>query len=65
MRFVIQRVNHASVAIDGETIGSVKKGYLVLIGISQTDTEEIADKMIQKMIRPGSFLMKMTKSILP
>ena len=51
MRFVIQRVNHASVAIDGETIGSIKKGYLVLIGISQTDTEEIADKMIQKMIR--------------
>ena len=51
MRFVIQRVNHASVPIDGETIGSIKKGYLVLIGISQTDTEEIADKMIQKMIR--------------
>ena len=51
MRFVIQRVNHASVAIDVETIGSIKKGYLVLIGISQTDTEEIADKMIQKMIR--------------
>lgn len=51
MRFVIQRVNHASVAVDGETIGSIKKGYLVLIGISQTDTEEIADKMIQKMIR--------------
>lgn len=51
MRFVIQRVNHASVAIDDETIGSIKKGYLVLIGISQTDTEEIADKMIQKMIR--------------
>ena len=55
MRFVIQRVNHASVAIDGETIGSIKKGYLVLIGISQTDTEEIADKMIQKMIRLGIF----------
>lgn len=51
MRFVIQRVNHASVAIDGETIGSIQKGYLVLIGISQTDTKEIADKMIQKMIR--------------
>lgn len=51
MRFVVQRVNHASVAVDGNTIGSIQKGYLVFIGISQTDTKETADKMIQKMLK--------------
>ena len=50
MRFVIQRVANAEVAVDDKTIGQIKKGYLVLIGISETDTKEIADKMIRKMI---------------
>ncbi|MCI8562229.1 MAG: D-tyrosyl-tRNA(Tyr) deacylase [Lachnospiraceae bacterium] len=50
MRFVIQRVNHASVTVNQKTIGSIEKGYLVLIGISQEDTTEIADKMINKML---------------
>lgn len=50
MRFVIQRVNHASVAVDGQVIGAIKKGFLVLIGISNTDTKEIADKMVKKLI---------------
>ena len=49
MKFVIQRVNHASVTVDGEVIGKIGKGFLVLIGISQTDTKEIADKLIRKM----------------
>ena len=50
MRLVIQRVTDASVTIDGEISGKVGKGYLVLIGVADTDTKEIADKMIRKMI---------------
>lgn len=50
MRFVIQRVTEASVTIDGEISGKIGKGYLVLIGVADTDTKELADKMIRKMI---------------
>ena len=50
MRFVIQRVTHASVTVDEKVIGSIGKGFMVLIGVCDTDTEEIADKMLDKMI---------------
>lgn len=50
MRFLVQRVNRASVAVDGECIGSIGKGFLVFIGVSNDDTEEIADKMIKKLL---------------
>ena len=50
MRFVIQRVNEASVSIEGNTVGQIEKGFLVLIGVSNEDTKEIADKMIKKLI---------------
>lgn len=50
MRFVIQRVKESSVVINDQTVGAIKKGFLVLIGISDEDNEEIADKMIKKMI---------------
>ena len=50
MKFVIQRVNHASVKVDGNVVVKIDKGYMVLIGISENDTKEIADKMIKKMI---------------
>lgn len=50
MRFVIQRVSHAKVSVSGQMVGGISKGFLVLIGISQEDTEAIADKMIRKMI---------------
>ena len=49
MRFVIQRVTHASVTIGGEVRGEIAKGFMVLVGIAQTDTAEIADKMLKKM----------------
>jgi len=49
MKFVIQRVAHASVTVDGELTGKIGKGFMVLIGVSQEDTEEIADKMVRKM----------------
>ena len=51
MRFVIQRVQHASVTVDNEVIGKIDRGYLVLVGVSQTDDERIADKMVDKMIK--------------
>ena len=50
MRFVIQRVKQASVQVNGESVGSIKKGYLVLIGVSDTDTETVADKLGKKLI---------------
>lgn len=50
MRFVIQRVTSADVKVDGETIGAIGKGFMVLIGVSDSDTKEIADKMVKKMI---------------
>ena len=50
MRFVIQRVKHASVEVEGEIIGKIGQGFLVLIGVSEEDTEAVADKMIKKLI---------------
>lgn len=50
MRFVIQRVTHASVTVDGNVLGRIGKGFLVLIGVSDEDTKETADKMIRKML---------------
>lgn len=51
MKLVIQRVTHASVTVDNKVIGKIGKGYMVLIGVSDTDTKEIADKMLDKMIK--------------
>ena len=50
MRFVVQRVTEAAVAVDGKTVGRIGKGFLVLAGIAQTDTKEIADKMTGKLL---------------
>ena len=50
MKFVIQRVKQASVKVEGSVIGEIEKGYIVLIGVSDKDTEAVADKMIKKMI---------------
>ncbi|MBU3875521.1 D-tyrosyl-tRNA(Tyr) deacylase [Faecalicatena sp. AGMB00832] len=49
MKFVIQRVTQASVTVNQEVIGEIQKGFMVLIGVSDSDNEEIADKMIRKM----------------
>ena len=50
MRFVIQRVRESQVTIDGETVGRIGRGFTVLIGVTHTDNEEIADKMTRKLI---------------
>lgn len=50
MKFVIQRVTQASVSVKQEVIGSIKHGFLVLIGIAENDTTEIADKLVKKLV---------------
>lgn len=51
MKFVIQCVEHANVKVDNQIVGKIGKGMMVLIGIADTDTREIADKMIDKMVK--------------
>lgn len=50
MRFVIQRVKYASVTVEGEVLGKIDKGFLILVGIADNDTKETADKMIKKAL---------------
>ena len=50
MRFVIQRVSESEVKVDGKTLGKIGRGFMVLIGVCDSDTEEIADKMVRKML---------------
>ena len=50
MRFVVQRVTHASVTVDSQVIGKIGNGSMVLIGVADTDTREIADKMVKKLL---------------
>ena len=50
MKFIVQRISSAACRVDDEVTGSIQKGFMVLIGISDSDTKEIADKMIKKLI---------------
>lgn len=50
MKLVIQRVNHADVKVDGQIIGAIGQGFLVLLGISDTDTAEMLPKYVDKLI---------------
>ncbi len=50
MKFLIQRVKNAQVEIDSAVFSQINKGFLVLVGITDSDTKDIADKMIQKLI---------------
>ena len=50
MKAVIQRVTRASVRVDGQTVGSIDRGYLVLLGVAAGDTREFADKMVRKLV---------------
>lgn len=51
MKIVVQRVTSASVTVDGQVIGKIGKGFLILLGIQGEDTEAIADKMVDKLCR--------------
>lgn len=50
MRTVVQRVSSASVTVDGNVIGKINKGFLVLLGIKSTDTKQDVDYMVKKVI---------------
>ena len=50
MRAVVQRVREARVEVDGEVVGSVGRGYLVLLGVAQGDTEAAAQKLWHKLV---------------
>ncbi len=50
MKFLIQRVSKADVKVDDKIIGQIGKGFLVFVGISDSDDKSIADKMIKKLI---------------
>ena len=49
MRLVIQRVNHARVRVDGNVIGSIGKGLLILLGVANGDTKEMVDRYVKKL----------------
>ncbi|MBR6729282.1 MAG: D-tyrosyl-tRNA(Tyr) deacylase [Clostridia bacterium] len=51
MKIVLQRVLSAEVMANGEVTGKIGKGYLLLLGVSQDDTKEIADKMLEKIAK--------------
>lgn len=55
MKIVIQRVKEAAVAVDGKTVGSIGQGLLLLVGVCQGDTKEIAEKMIEKIYKMRIF----------
>ena len=50
MKLVIQRVAKASVSVGGTTIGSIGRGFLVLVGVGKEDTEAVADKYLKKLL---------------
>lgn len=50
MRFVVQVASDAKVVVDNNVVGQISKGFMVLIGIENADTKEIADKMIRKLL---------------
>ena len=51
MKLVIQSVKYANVKIDGEEVGKIKKGLLVLVGVAAEDDEKIVDKYFNKLIK--------------
>ena len=50
MKLVVQRVKNANVVVENETIGEINQGFMVLLGVAPTDTKEIADFLVQKLV---------------
>ena len=50
MRVVLTTVNHASVTIQGKVVSSIKRGFLLLVGFTSGDNEEIVEKMVDKIL---------------
>lgn len=51
MKAVVQRVDRASVTVDGTVTGAIEKGFLILLGVAETDSEAAADKMADKICK--------------
>ena len=49
MKAILQRVTSASVEVEGKTVGEIKNGFLVLLGVAQGDTEKEADALAAKI----------------
>ena len=66
MKIVLQRVKHAQVNIDNNTVGKINEGLLLFIGIGNNDNESIADRLVKKVCNLRIFEdenKKMNKSI--
>lgn len=50
MKLVVQRVKNASVTVEEDIVGKIDEGYLVLLGVAPTDTKEIADFLVKKLL---------------
>ena len=51
MKLVVQRVRNASVTVENNIVGKINQGFLVLLGVAPEDTEDIADYLVQKLIK--------------
>ena len=51
MKLVVQRVKNAEVKVDEKITGSIEKGFLVLLGVTHTDTKETADYLVKKLCK--------------
>lgn len=49
MKLVVQRVKNAKIEVEGKTVGSIEKGFLVLLGVTHTDTKEQVDYLVKKL----------------
>ena len=50
MKFLVQRVKNAQVEVENKIVGKIDKGFLVFIGITHTDTKEIADFLVKRLV---------------
>lgn len=50
MKVLVQRVKEANVEVDKKVIGKIDKGYMLLVSFTQSDTKEIIDKMVRKVL---------------
>lgn len=51
MKLVVQRVKNAKVVVEGNVVGEIAKGFMVLLGVAPTDTKEIADFLVRKLVK--------------
>lgn len=51
MRVVLQRVTNARVSVDGTVVGEIGKGFLILLGVAESDDERVAERMTEKICK--------------